>query len=50
MKKMIWHPEEKDKEVNQYLEKANQAPYVGIWALIVLLITGFTVLVLFGSV
>jgi hypothetical protein len=50
MKKTIWHPEEKDKQVNNYLARANHAPYIGIWALAILLITGFTVLVLMGSV
>ena len=27
MKPMIWHPEDKDAAVNQYLEQLNHAPY-----------------------
>lgn len=27
MKPMIWHPEEKDQKVNQYLDQMNHAPY-----------------------
>jgi hypothetical protein len=27
MKPMIWHPEEKDAKVNQYLDSINRAPY-----------------------
>jgi hypothetical protein len=27
MKPMIWHPENKDEKVNQYLEQVNHAPY-----------------------
>ncbi|WP_181256811.1 hypothetical protein [Merismopedia glauca] len=49
MKQMIWHPEEKDKKVNQYLEQINHAPYQGILALALALICGFTFLVLIGS-
>jgi hypothetical protein len=33
MKPMIWHPEEKDRKVNKYLETINRAPYVVILAL-----------------
>lgn len=49
MKSMIWHPEEGDQKVNQYLEKTNHAPYE------VILITGivgfcvFTLAVLLGT-
>lgn len=49
MKPMIWHPEEQDQKVNQYLDKINHAPY----ALIVLLMLGafclFTLAILIGS-
>ena len=30
MKPMIWHPEPKDKKVNEYIDKTNRAPYFGI--------------------
>lgn len=33
MKPMIWHPEEKDEKVNQYLDRTNHAPYGVIFAL-----------------
>jgi hypothetical protein len=36
MKPMIWHPEEKDAKVNQYLAQMNHAPY----ELIILLLLG----------
>lgn len=34
MKPMIWHPEEKDAKVNQYLDQMNHAPYELIAALL----------------
>lgn len=43
MKDMIWHPEEKDQKVNQYLENANHAPY---GAIITAGIVGFCVFTL----
>jgi ABC-type enterobactin transport system permease subunit len=49
MKPMIWHPEEKDAAVNQYLDKANHAPY-GV--IVTMLLGGFflfTLLILIGS-
>jgi hypothetical protein len=33
MKPMIWHPEEHDQKVNQYLEQVNHAPYALILGL-----------------
>jgi hypothetical protein len=33
MKSMIWHPEEKDAKVNQYLDQVNHAPYESIFAI-----------------
>jgi hypothetical protein len=48
MRPMIWHPEEKDKKVNHYLDSINHAPYfelilgfLGIFCL-------FTLVVLLG--
>jgi hypothetical protein len=38
MKPMIWHPEEKDAKVNQYLDQINHSPYE---VLIMLLLGGF---------
>jgi hypothetical protein len=48
MKPMIWHPEDKDVAVNQYLEQLNHAPYAMIIALLLVLFSGFTLLVLLG--
>lgn len=49
MKPMIWHPEENDKKVNQYLDKINHAPYGLILALGLGLFCLFTLLILIGS-
>ena len=38
---MIWHPEDKDAKVNQYLDQMNHAPYQ---ALIVLGLAAFCIL------
>ncbi|BFM38090.1 hypothetical protein [Synechocystis sp. LKSZ1] len=32
MKPMIWHPEEKDARVNQYLDRVNHEPWLAIFA------------------
>jgi hypothetical protein len=48
MRPMIWHPEEKDTEVNHYLDQMNHAPYATIFALILGLICLFTGVVLIG--
>ncbi|MDJ0531318.1 MAG: hypothetical protein QNJ70_02270 [Xenococcaceae cyanobacterium MO_207.B15] len=45
---MIWHPEEKDQKVNQYLEKTNHAPYELIIAVVMAIFCGFTLLILMG--
>ena len=45
---MIWHPEERDKEVNEYLESINHEPWLGILAWLVLLVSSLTVLIVFG--
>lgn len=48
MKPMIWHPEEKDKKVTEYIDKTNRAPYFGIIGGIVAVFTVFTAAVLLG--
>jgi hypothetical protein len=48
MKPMIWHPEEKDQKVNQYLAQVNRAPYASIIALMLGVICVFTLLILVG--
>ena len=48
MKRMIWHPEPKDKKVNQYLERINREPWLFILAAILVGVCLFTLLVLFG--
>lgn len=48
MKPMIWHPEEKDPKVNEYLSQVNHAPY-GIIALVLLVVIClFTSTILLG--
>lgn len=49
MKRMIWHPEPKDKKVNQYLDKINREPWLAILAVVLVLVSVFTVLVLLGT-
>ena len=49
MKPMIWHPEEKDQKVNQYLEQINHAPYPTIMALLIGLFCVFSFTVLVAS-
>ena len=48
MKEMIWHPEPKDGQVNQYLEQINHAPYWRIFSIVSLIFRAFTFLVLMG--
>lgn len=43
MKPMIWHPEEKDARVNEYLSKVNHAPYGAIVAMSLGLFCLFTI-------
>ena len=47
MKSMIWHPEEKDAQVNEYLEQANHAPYPVIAGILLLGCCFFTIAALF---
>jgi hypothetical protein len=49
MKPMIWHPDERDRKVNQYLDHINHAPYGTIFMLILGLFCLFTVVILIGS-
>jgi hypothetical protein len=49
MKPMIWHPEPKDKKVNEYLDKINREPWIAIWVGIILFISLFTLLILLGA-
>ena len=49
MKPMIWHPESKDKKVNQYLNRINREPWLFILATIVVGVCVFTLLVLLGT-
>lgn len=49
MKPMIWHPEEKDAAVNQYLAQQNHAPYVAIVAFLLIGFCLLTALILVGS-
>ncbi len=49
MKPMIWHPEEKNKRVNLYLERVNHAPYITIFALLLGGFCLFTFAVLVGT-
>ncbi len=49
MKRMIWHPESKDKKVNQYLDKINREPWLAILAVVLVLVCFFTLLVLLGT-
>lgn len=49
MKPMIWHPEERDQKVNEYLARSNRAPYVTIFTLMIALVCLFTVVVLVGG-
>jgi len=49
MKPMIWHQEEKDEKVNEYIEKTNRAPYFVIILGVLGVFSIFTVAVLLGA-
>ena len=49
MKNMIWHPEERDQKVNQYLDNMNHAPYAVIVAAVFIGFCAFTFAVLVGT-
>jgi hypothetical protein len=48
MKPMIWHPEAKDRQVNEYFSQVNHAPYGTIGLGLLGLFCLFTVIVLLG--
>jgi hypothetical protein len=48
MKPMIWHPEEKDRKINQYLATINRAPYSFIFAMAIAFIVLFSIMTLIG--
>ena len=49
MKPMIWHPESKDRKVNEYLDQTNREPWLAILAGVLVLVCAFTLLVLLGA-
>ena len=49
MKPMIWHPEPRDKQVNEYLDLTNHEPWFAILGVVLLFVCSFTFLVLLGT-
>lgn len=49
MKPMTWHPGDRDKEINAYLDRSNHAPYESILAIAVAAVCLITFLILMGS-
>ncbi len=49
MKPMIWHPEQKDQKVNQYLDNINREPWLALFVGVLALLCSFTFLVLLGT-
>lgn len=49
MKPMIWHPEENDEKVNQYLDSINHEPWLMIVASLILIISMFLFFVVIGT-
>lgn len=49
MKPMIWHPEEQDKKVNQYLNSINHEPWLMIFASLIFIISVFLLFVVMGT-
>ena len=49
MKPMIWHPEQNDEKVNQYLENINREPWLAIWGVGLVFVFSFTLLILLGT-
>jgi uncharacterized membrane-anchored protein len=49
MKPMIWHPEENDEKVNQYLDSINHEPWLMIFASSILIISMFLFFVVIGT-
>jgi len=48
MKPMIWHPEDKDKKVNQYLDRVNREPWLVFFAVALVFFSIFIVLMFIG--
>ena len=48
MKPMIWHPEEKDRKVKEYLRQVNHAPYPTIFLIVFSVFLLFTSIILLG--
>jgi hypothetical protein len=48
MKPMIWHPEPKDRKVNEYLRQVNHAPYPTIALIVLGIFLLFTSTILLG--
>jgi hypothetical protein len=48
MKPMIWHPEEKDTKVNQYLDRMNHEPWLAFIAGGIVFFMLFTLLIFLG--
>ena len=49
MRNMIWHPEERDQKVNEYLDSTNHAPYEVIIAAGLAGFCIFTLAILLGT-
>ena len=49
MRNMIWHPEERDQKVNEYLDSNNHAPYAVIIAVGFVGFCIFTLAILLGT-
>lgn len=49
MKPMVWHPEPQDEKVNQYLDRTNREPWLGIVGVSIIIVCTFTLLVLLGT-
>ncbi len=49
MRPMIWHPEPKDQQVNQYLDQTNREPWFALIGGTLILVCSFTFLVLLGT-
>ena len=49
MKEMRWVPESKDEKVNQYLDRMNHEPWLAIFAVSLLLMSLFAVLIGVGA-
>ena len=48
MKPMIWHPEDKDKKVNKYLDRINHEPWLEFYVVILILLTVLMLVMFIG--